>query len=248
MKKSVLYIVFIALVVFVLPKVMVGQGEIEFLTKSEQVTLDAELQRISDKYDFHVVIETIDRPDGLVSRTAQALYESRYGSEDGVMLLIATESRDWDIGAHGRGLQIFHAPARERIGECILSDLSSGDLYDAYCLFAELCEDYLQQAETGTPYGQDNLPPKPLPDYFVLIALGVGAVIAYFVVQSMKKQLESVAPKASAADYVRSGSLQLHSSQDVFLYRNVTSHRKSNGGGGRSGGSRSSGGHTSGKF
>ncbi len=250
MKRAILYFVAFVLLITVVPKFLVARGEIELLTASEQSALDAELQRISDQYDINVVIQTIDQPqNGSISRTAQALYEKIHGDEDGIMLLIATETRDWDIGAHGRGEKIFFTAAREYIGEQILDDLSAGDLYDAYCLFAELCEDFMQKAEMGTPYTQFELPDKPLPDYFVLIAIGAGVAIALIVVLSLKAQLKTVAPKASAADYVRRGSLKIHKSRDVFLYHKVTSHTRSNNSGGRrSGGMSSRGNHTSGKF
>lgn len=250
MKKAITYFIFIAFLIFGFPKLMAKDGQIHLLTQSEQSTLNAELQRISDKYDFRVLIETIDRPqDNGIHRTTEDIYAKHCGNADGVILVIATETRDWNIYAHGsRGLYIFHAPAREYIADRIMNDLSGGDLYDAYCLFAELCDEFLEKAATGTAYGQHDLPPKPLPPVAAIISVAVGGIIAYYVVMEMRNKLRSVAPKASAADYVRSGSLRVHKSHDVFLYRNVTSHRKSNGGGGRSGGSRSSGGHTSGKF
>ena len=248
MKRAIYFIVFILLITFV-PRVFASSGEIVPLTASEQRALDAELQRISDKYDFHVVIETIERPENYsIENTADAIYRERYGNADGVMLTIATETRDWDISAQGSGGSIFFAEAREYIADRILSDLSAGDLYDAYCLFAELCEDFLEKAETGAPYTRDNLPAKPLSTVAKAIAIGAGVLIALLIVGSMKAQLKSVAPKSSAADYVRSGSLKIHKSRDVFLYRNVTKVTRSNNSGGRSGGSRSSGRHTSGKF
>ena len=245
----------IAFIIFVLfinfgPRLMSGRGEIELLTAGQQTALDAELQRITDLYDFRVAIETIDAPRGATSieRTADAIYAEKYNGEHGVMLLIATETRQWDISTHGMGQGYFFISAREYIADRILSDLTAGDLNDAYWLFAELCEDFLAQVAAGTPYTHDNLPPKPLSVPVTLIAIGAGLVIAYLIVDSMKKKLTSVAPKASATDYVRSGSLRVNKSQEVFLYRNVSKVVRSNSGGGRRGGSRSSGSHTSGRF
>ena len=252
MKRSL--IIFIAFVLFitVVPRLMAARGEVELLTDSQQAALDAELQRITDLYDFRVAIETIASPYGNTSieSTADDIYAEKYGGEHGVMLLIATETRDWNISTHGMGQGYFFISAREYIGERILSDLSAGDLNDAYWLFAELCEDFLAQVAAGTPYTHDNLPPKPLSVPATLIAIGAGLVIAYWIVDSMKKKLTSVAPKASATDYVRSGSLRVNKSRDVFLYRNVTKVVRSNNSGSRGGrgGSRSSGRHTSGKF
>ena len=249
MKRSL--IIFIAFVLFitVVPR-LTAPGEVELLTASEQSTLDAELERITDKYDFRVAVETIDRPqNNNLWHTADAIYLEHYGSQDGVMLLIATETRDWDISVHGMGQGYFFAAAREYIGERILKDLSAGDLNDAYLLFAELCEEFLDKAMAGEPYTHDHLPPKPLSVPATLIAIGAGLVIAYWIVDGMKKKLTSVAPKASATDYVRSGSLRVNKSEDKFLYRNVSKVvHANNKGGGHRGGSRSGGSHTSGKF
>ena len=249
MKRTIIYFVVFVLLITVVPKFLAARGEIEMLTASEQSTLDAELERISEKYDFRVAVETIDRPqNGTMWQTADAIYLEHYGSQDGVMLLIATETRDWDISVHGMGQGYFFAAAREYIGDRILKDLSAGDLNDAYLLYAELCDDFLEKATAGTPYTHDNLPPKPLSTTALLIAVGAGVVIALLIVLNMKSKLTSVAPKASAADYVRSGSLRVNKSEDTFLYRNVTKVTRSNNRGGRSGGSRSSGRHTGGKF
>lgn len=248
MKRSIIAFIIFVLIVQFLPMIATQTGEIQLPTAAEQREIDGELQRISNAYDFHVVIEVVDRPDrGAVDRCAQAMYEAKYGKEDGIMLLIATETRDWDIGAHGAGEKLFFATAREYIGERIVPELSSGDFYEAFLLFGDLCEDFLQKKALGTPYTKDTLPSPPLPKYFILLALGAGFVIAFFIVGSMKKDLESVAPKASAADYVRKSSVRVYHSKDVYLYSRVSSRTRSNGGG-RSGGSRSRGNHTSGKF
>ena len=120
MKRTIIYYVVFVLLITVVPKFLAARGEIELLTASEQSALDAELQRISDKYDFRVAVETIDRPqNGRVEQTADAIYLERYGSEDGVMLLIATETRDWNISTHGIGQGYFFISAREYIGERI---------------------------------------------------------------------------------------------------------------------------------
>lgn len=78
----------------------------------------------------------------------------------------------------------------------------------------------------------------------LLIALGIGLLVALIVTLIMKGQLRSVRFKHSASDYVRSGSLRLTQSHDLYLYRNVTrtprpknnsSHGPHGGHGGRGG-------------
>ena len=56
----------------------------------------------------------------------------------------------------------------------------------------------------------------------VLICLAIGAVLGGIVVLIMASQLKSVRKKGGAGDYVRSGSMRLHISSDLYLYQNTT--------------------------
>ena len=55
----------------------------------------------------------------------------------------------------------------------------------------------------------------------ILLALGIGLVLAWVVVSVMKSQLRSVAFQENAASYVREGSMNLTNSRELFLYRDV---------------------------
>ena len=71
----------------------------------------------------------------------------------------------------------------------------------------------------------------------LLICLGIGLVIALIATGIMKGQLKSVRSQSAAADYVKSGSLQVTEAHDLFLYRNIVRHPKpksNNSGSGRS--------------
>ncbi len=56
---------------------------------------------------------------------------------------------------------------------------------------------------------------------YLVLALGIGLVLAWVVVHVMKSQLHSVAFQENAASYVREGSMNLTNSRDLFLYRDV---------------------------
>ena len=72
----------------------------------------------------------------------------------------------------------------------------------------------------------------------------VGLVLALIVTSVLKGQLKSVRKQDQANSYVRSGSMQVTLSRDIYLYRHVsrTKRESSNSSGSRSGGSRSVGG------
>ena len=84
----------------------------------------------------------------------------------------------------------------------------------------------------------------------LLVCIVIGAVLGVVVVNGMKAQLKSVRKAKSAANYVRSGSMNLTGKQDLFLYSHVDRVKKetksSSGGGGGSSTHTSSSGTTHG--
>lgn len=53
------------------------------------------------------------------------------------------------------------------------------------------------------------------------ISFGVGILVTFIVVGSMKAAMKTVHMQAAASDYTKSGSFNVTESRDVFLYRNV---------------------------
>ena len=53
------------------------------------------------------------------------------------------------------------------------------------------------------------------------ISFGVGILVAFIVVGSMKAAMKTVYMQAAASDYTKSGSFNVTESRDIFLYRNV---------------------------
>ena len=71
----------------------------------------------------------------------------------------------------------------------------------------------------------------------LLVCIVIGAVLGVVVVNGMKAQLKSVRKAKSAANYVRSGSMNLTGKQDLFLYSNVNRVKKETKSSSSSGGS-----------
>lgn len=78
---------------------------------------------------------------------------------------------------------------------------------------------------------------------WILIALVIGLVLAMIATRQMKSELKTVHSKAAANDYVKSGSLDITESREVFLYNQITKTPRARdnnppgGGGGNRGGS-----------
>lgn len=159
------------------------------------------------------------------------------------------EDRDWYIFTCGYATTAFTAAGIEYIGNEIKPDLSDGSYADAFTGYAELCDDFITHANSGEPYDEGKLPRKPLSLIWIPVSLLIGFLIAKIVVGNMKSKLKTVHAQATADSYVKSGSMNITESRDLFLYHTVTRTERpknNSSSGGSNGGSSHGGG--GGKF
>lgn len=223
------------------------------LTPSEENALLDQLDSISAEYHFDVIIVTVEELGYQdVDSFADNFYNNGGYGDDGILLLISMEDRDWAITATGYGQTAFTDAGMEYIADQILWELSDDNFYEAFRIFADQCDIFLAQAKTGDPFDSHNLPKEPFSIVFnLLIAVVIGFVIALIVTAIMKSGLKSVRYQAAASNYVKPGSMKVTQSKEIFLYRRVDRTKKpqqTN----TSSGTRSSGGRSfsgrSGKF
>ena len=230
--------------------------EADVLTDSEEKKLKKLVDEISERQEFDIVILTLDNLGGKNAVDYADDYFDYNGYRyDGIIFLISMEERDWVLSAFGYGIEAFTDAGRNYISDQFIDDLKDGNYYDAFYTFAELCDDFINQADNGKPYDVGNLPKGDFPILkYILIALGVGFVISGIINISLRAQLKSVRPKNQAADYVVPGSMHVTNSSDMYLYSKVSKapRAQSSGGGGGSTTHRSSSGRShsssSGKF
>lgn len=204
----------------------------DVLDASQESELIARLDSISNTHQFDLVVVIVDNFAG---NTAQAYADdyfdyNGYGygdNRDGSLLLIGvSEGQRW-ISTSGFGITAFTDAGIQYIGSKIVSDIETGYYYDAIDEYITLCEDFIIQAESGKPYDSGNLP-KGSFKFFknLIISLAVGFGVAFIATLIMQSQLKSVRSQSAAADYMRSGSLKIHESRDMFLYRKVDRVKK----------------------
>lgn len=204
----------------------------DLLSPSEQLSLIEKLEEVSYRQKMDIVIVTTNTLDGKSPMAyADDFYDDNgygYGSHfDGILLLISMEDNDWWISTTGYGITAFTDAGIEYISQQFLSDLSDGNYAEAFTVYAEQCDAFITQARTGDPYDSHNLPKAPFAVFFnLIIALIIGFVIALIATAVMRSKLKSVRAKPAAADYVKSGSLSITESREIFLYRNVTRRAK----------------------
>lgn len=213
------------------------------LTDSEERVLLDKLNTVSETYQVDVVIATVDDVgEFTVDGYVEYFYDQNdYGfgkNRDGVLLLISMAERDYRILSNGLGADAITVAEIDRIGDAIVDYLSDGEYAKAFDFFIDECEYQINGEINGFPF-----------DYLtnLLIALGVGVLVAIIVTGVMRLQLKTVRPRTGAGEYTKPGSLQVDVSKDLFLYRTVSRVKResSSGSGSGSGSSRNVGG---GKF
>ena len=196
--------------------------EAELLSKSEEAALSETLQTISEAYEAQVAVATVSSVgDGDVDALVNAYYDGMelgYGeNQDGVLLLVCMNPREFRILSNGLAGDAITMNEINLITEEITPDLSSGYYADAFTLFAEECEYYLNGYINGFPFDAGAT---------FMLAAAVGLLTGVIVASSLKGQLKSVAKKTQANSYVKPGSLYITQSNDFFLYRNVVKTEK----------------------
>ena len=205
---------------------------------SEREELNEKLDEISHKNNLDITVCFTNSLEGkAIADYAEELYENYefgYGeNKDGVMLLVSFEKNEWYIATRGYAVKAFTDAGIQYIGDKIKSDLANGCYYDVVDTYIAICDQFITAARNGNPYGGStetstteedaSLLPPPM---WILISIGVGAVVALIVVGSMRKKLKTVNMQAEANSYLRNGSLNITESNDIFLYSNVTRSAK----------------------
>lgn len=206
------------------PPRLVDNGDL--LTESQEESLTAQLDLISDRHEMDIVIVTETTLNG----TSPRVYADDYfdyggygynGTEDGVLLLLCPSESVRYISTCGAAIDPIDE-AFDDLTSAILSNINRGDYFNACKAYVDGCDEIFE-AEGRFPVG------------LLLIAIVIGAVLSFLIpMKSLKGQLKSVRHQAEAKNYVRPGSMELTRQQDIFLYRNVTKRArpKNNGGSG----------------
>lgn len=235
MKKKVIALIFAVILCAssVLPVMATSRGarivdDASLLSESELMSIAKALDEISDRQQFDVVINTTYGTNGQYIRDyADDFFDYNgygYGSSfDGCVLVVDMSERNWWISTCGYGITALTDAGIDYIGEQIENDLSNGYYYDAFETYAELCDDFVTKAKSGSPYDSGNLPKEGYNWFFgIVFSLIAGFVIALIVTLVMKSKLKSVRRQPAAKDYLVPGSMNVTVSRDMFLYRNVT--------------------------
>ena len=213
--------------------------EADLLTDSQEAALNQKLAEVSHSYNAQVVIATMASMDGAdIDDFVEYLYDTMgfgYGeTKDGVLLLVCMDPREYRILSNGFAGVAIDPDDISKISDEIVGNLSDGDYAGAFQEFIDECAYYLDGHLNGFPFNAGKSLAVSL-----LIGIALGLIVAFV----LKGQLNSVQKQTRAHDYVKSGSMHVNISNDIFLYRNVTRTKKQSSSSSSSGGTaRSKGG------
>lgn len=210
--------------------------EADLLSNAEEDTLLARLNELRADHRMDIVIVTVN---SLRGKSAEAFADDFYDeggySEDGILLLVSMEERDYCISTSGYGISVVTEQGLDYLEDLFLPSLSGGNYSRAFALFIDGCDYLIPQANSAPVYEK---PSVHISFFSIFWYIMIGAIAAFIITGSMKRQLKSVVRQTGANSYIRSGGLNLTQRQDTFLYRNVTrvAKPKDNGGGSHGGG------------
>ncbi len=218
----------------------------DLLTESEEASLAAKLDALSDKYEQTIMVITTNDLNG---ETMESYSDNCFSGQhpdhkkvnSGILLLIYyvdNNNREYLISTYGDAHTVFSDRDLTSLEHAIIDYLKEGDYDQAFNAFADKCE-YIIKYD------------KRLPPIWIIISLTVGIVIAWITINSMKSKHKSVKMQRTANSYMQRESFRLDRSRNVFLFSHVTrvvKPRNNSSSSGRRGSSGGSVGRRGGRF
>lgn len=224
--------------------------EADLLSATEEQVLEDYLKQQSEEYQFDVVVLTVNTLDG---KTPEAYADDYYDytgygygdRNDGCLLLVSMEDRDWHISTTGFGITALTDAGIDYISGEFLSDLSAGNYYDAFSTYSSTVFDFVERALSGDPYDYDNMDEYDSSydynDYYddeddlsfgfgtaLIIGVVAGLIVTIIVMKKLKSQMKTVYHRAQANNYIVNNSLMVARRYDRLVSRHVSKHAREN--------------------
>ena len=228
----------------------------DVLTDSEEKSLLAKLNEISERQQIDVIIVTTYNAEyNTITQFADDYNGSNFGDDgDSILLAMDFGKRDWAISTKGKAISIFTDAGQKYMTDKFLPYLSDGDAYKGFETYANLCDKFIEQYKTGSAYDVGNLPKERNMVFLIGASVIPALLLALAVCYGMTSQLKTVRRQYAADNYELNNSFYVNAAQDFFLYKKLSRTRRessSSSGGGSSTHRSSSGGTyggSSGKF
>jgi len=205
-----------------LPPSVVDEADI--LTETQMQELTDKLNDLRSTYHMDVSVVVVESI-GSSSTSDMMDYADDYfdyngygcgADDDGIMFVISMNDRMYHFTTHARGINVFNDNARIYLEDEMISDLESGNYYDAFVTFANCTEEILVMEVNGETFGATPAQKKK----GLVVVFAVPLLIAAFMTYRQYKNMNDAVQRAEADDYAR-GNVDLRVSKDIFLYSTV---------------------------
>lgn len=197
------------------------------LSEEEITDLEQECREVSFKHNVSVCVVTVFDFDGSDIKEWQRHYfvKNKLGmgdEENGIMLAISMSERDWGLAGFGSAQLAFTTYGRERMAEIFLNDLSDGEYYHAFSKYVSLADEFLSEAEDGTPYDTDHKYKENISILWIISgAFFLSFILSLMIVLSWKRSMNTRISQEGALEYLEKDSVTLSERSDIFLYHTV---------------------------
>ena len=201
-----------------------------YLMQSEFASLTEKLDKVRNEYDFDVAIYTeSDMTSDTAEASADDIYDyNGYGAgenDDGIMLYICFDTREYHFTTHGKGLGYFNSNGLAYLESKVVPYLSENDYYEAFEEYIETTDELLQMAKDGKPYNEKQYSMKYLFGV-IIVCLIAPLLIAFWMMKRKLKKMKTAVENDYAANYIKPGSMRIDTSRDLFLYSRITKTEK----------------------
>lgn len=202
--------------------------EADLLEPEEESELEALCEELKSHYGIAAPIVTVqDFGGGDIKDWERQIFTSAgWGSDtegNGVILAVSMAERDWGIETFGSCQDALNQYGREKIGEEIVPYLSDGEYAEAFRSYLEYIDIFMEQAETGTPYSQENHYREPVSiGLIVLCAFIFSLLVSLVIVLAWKRSMNTRIRQDGADVYLKRDTFHLTKQQDLFLYHTVS--------------------------
>ena len=185
------------------------------LTYEEVQKLEQQASALFEQTQFDVIIHTTRNSQGKGPRDYS--FDYYHGFRDaaaypnGAALVIMFDTRDYYEAARGTGIELLTYRESHDLGHVVQSKLGKEDYYGAFSDYIRYVK-RLQVPATSTELLSEYMP------YVLGISLIIGLVYAFV----LKSRMNIASFRQGADAYVVPNSLNLTTTQDLYLYQTVT--------------------------
>ena len=224
----------------------------DVLSYDEFIELNEQADWLADRYDFEagvIVLEEMSEGYSEVRDYAEDIYHAynfgRDSQSSGLLFLLVTSERDFALIAYGYGNEAITDYGKDvLLDDYLLPQLKNDNYYEAFSLYYEQVEEYLEQALEGQPFdihtdpevlakaGRRNLLIK------LALAILLPLLIAAGITGNWRRQMKTAVLATRADSYIPADGFKLNRQEDTFLFQTHSRRRierkSSSGGGGSS--------------